>query len=87
MIFTAKGVGVLKNGAADQVMAKEEGKSIGYFLRQAIDAGVKVVACQQGLDYVGMKKDDLIKEVDEIEIMGAASFVDLVLSADQVLTF
>lgn len=85
MVFTAKGCGILKKGAAEQVYLKEGGKTIAYFLELALDAGVKFYYCQPGLDLLDMKADDLIKEV--AGVLGAAAFIDFIQDADVVLTF
>ena len=85
MVFTGRGITVLKKGAAEQVKVKEGGKSIYDFLKQAMDGGVKVIACQQGLDLVGMTTDDLMPEIHEI--IGAAAFLDIVQDSDKILTF
>ena len=50
-----------------------------------MDSGVKVIACQQGLDLVGMNTDDLMPEIHEI--IGAAAFLDIVQDSDKILTF
>ena len=85
MVFTAKGCGILKKGAAEKVYVKKGGKSIAYFLDLALDTGVKFYYCQPGLELMDMTADDLIKEV--AGVIGAAAFVDMVQEADIVLTF
>lgn len=85
MVFTAKGCGLLKKGAAEEVLVKKGGKSIAYFLNLALDAGVKFYYCQPGLDLLDMKADDLIKDV--AGVIGAAAFIDMIQEADVVLSF
>jgi predicted peroxiredoxin len=53
-------------------------------MEQAIKAGVKLYACTQSCDLIGMEKGDLIEGV---KVAGAASVNDLVLEADGVLYF
>jgi len=51
---------------------------------QAIKAGVKIYACTQSCEMIGMPKGDLI---EGITVAGAATVNDLVLEADGVLYF
>ena len=85
MVFTAMGCGLLKKGAAEQVLIKKGGKPISYFLNLALDAGVKFYYCQPGLDLLDMKAEDLIKEI--AGVIGAAAFVDIIQESDVVLSF
>lgn len=81
--FMIKGVTVLKRGAA-------EGIKIGGFptlkevMDQAIRAGVKLYACTQSCDLIGISKGDL---VEDVKVAGAATVNDLVLEADGVFYF
>ncbi|MCW3974668.1 MAG: DsrE/DsrF/DrsH-like family protein [Candidatus Bathyarchaeota archaeon] len=53
--------------------------SIQEFIKMAKDAGVKFHACTPTMNLMGITKDDLISEVDDI--IGAATFVDLAKNA------
>lgn len=81
--FMIRGVTVLKRGAAERI-------KIGGFptlkevMDQAIRAGVKLYACTQSCDLLGISKGDL---VEDIKVAGAATVNDLVLEADGVFYF
>ena len=81
--FLIKGITVLKIGEAEKI-------KIGSFptlkevMDQAVKAGVKIYACSQSCELMGMPKGDLIKEAT---IAGAATLNDLVIDADGVLYF
>jgi len=52
--------------------------SIGQLLDLAMEAGVKLIACQMTMDLFGYKKEDLI---DGVEIGGAATWMDIAADA------
>jgi len=81
--FLIKGVTVLKKGAVDNI--KLGGfPTVKEVMDQAIKAGVKIYACTQSCEMIGMPKGDLI---EGITVAGAATVNDLVLEADGVLYF
>ena len=64
------------------MFSKHKVVSIQELLRQAIDLGVKLIACQMTMEVMGIKREDLI---DEIEPGGAAMFLGFATSAHATL--
>ena len=85
MIFQIDGVLLLKKGVAEGMVAKEGGKKIVDFLREASEAGVEMKVCSAALQLHDMTADDLIEECDEV--VGAAYMTDAGLEADLVLCY
>ena len=81
--FLIKGITVIKNGEAEKIKIGTF-PSLKEVMDQAIKAGVKIYACSQSCELMGMPKGDLIKDVT---IAGAATLNDLVIDADGVLYF
>ena len=54
-------------------MKAQNVSSIPEFLKICIESGVKMIACQMTMDVMGIKRSDLI---DEIEVGGAATFLE-----------
>ena len=81
--FLIKGVTVLKKGAADKIKLGSF-PSLKEVMAQAMKAGVKMYACTQSCDLLGMPKGDL---VEGAIVAGAATVNDLVLESDGVLYF
>ncbi|MGB4705318.1 MAG: DsrE family protein [Candidatus Saccharicenans sp.] len=84
MFFTIDGTLLLKKGLADTVFPKEGGKSAGDFLREAIEAGVKMTACTASLELHGLSPEDLIPEV---KMVGGATMWQMAEESKMVLTF
>lgn len=84
MFFTIDGTLLLKKGLADTVFPKEGGKSVGEFLREAIESGVKMTACTASLELHGLTPEDLIPEV---KMVGGASMWQMAEDSKTVLTF
>ncbi|MCX8159578.1 MAG: DsrE family protein [Candidatus Saccharicenans sp.] len=84
MFFTIDGTLLLKKGLADTVFPKEGGKSVGEFLREAIESGVKMTACTASLELHGLTPEDLIPEV---RMVGGASMWQMAEESKTVLTF
>ena len=85
MIFQIDGVLLMRKGIADRLVAKEGGKSIIDFIREAKQAGVKMRVCSAALQLHGMKESDLIDECDGV--VGAAYMIDRALECTRVLTY
>jgi peroxiredoxin family protein len=64
------------------MFAKHKVVTIQELLRQAIDLGVKLIACQMTMEVMGIKRKDLI---DEIELGGAAMFLGFATGAHTTL--
>jgi len=66
-------------GMLTSMMKKKMGKikmpSIPEMIKTAKESGVKFHACSPTLDMMGLKREDLIPEVDDI--IGAATYLDL----------
>jgi len=84
MFFTIDGTLLLKKGLADNVYPKEGGKSAGQFMREAIEAGVKMTACSASLELHDLKPEDLIPEA---QIVGGATMWQMAEESKTVLTF
>lgn len=54
--------------------AKSNVMSIRQFVETSHEMGVHMVACQMSMDVMGVKRDDLIPEVEDV--VGAATFLD-----------
>ncbi len=65
-------------------MQKMKMPSIREMITSAKESGVKFHACSPSMDMMGLKKDDLIPEVDDI--IGAATYLDLA-SEDAITLF
>jgi peroxiredoxin family protein len=64
------------------MIAKHNVVSIPELLRQAIELDVKLMACQMSMEVLGIRREDLIKEV---EIGGAALFLGFATGAHTTL--
>jgi uncharacterized protein len=83
--FTMNGTNQLKKGEAEKVsLVPESGVTLKNMLQMALDNDVKLRVCQQSLTLWNMTPDDLI---DNVEILGATSIIDLSLEADHVMYF
>ena len=85
MIFQIDGVLLMKKGVADDLFAKEGGKSIMDFIRDAKDADVEMRVCSAALQLHDMTEDDLIEECDGV--VGADYMTDVGLDSELVLTY
>ena len=85
MIFQIDGVLLMKKGVAESLMAKEGGKLIIDFIREAKEAGVEMRVCSAALQLHEMTEDDLIEECDGV--VGAAYMVDVGLESGMVLNY
>ncbi len=85
MIFQIDGVLLMKKGVAEGLEAKEGGKKIIDFIREAKEAGVTMKVCSAALQLHEMTPEDLIEECDGV--VGAAYMVDRGLESDLVLCY
>ena len=81
--FVIKGVTVIKEDAAENIQLGSFPK-LKTVIDQAIDAGVKMMVCEQSCAMLGIERGQFIPEAD---IVGAATLNDLLLSSDAVLSF
>ena len=85
--FTMNGPTLLQKGVPDTLIVPKKGgggRELAYFIKQALDMGVKLYVCQPSLDLHALKLDDLIAGV---EMIGGAAFNDMALNADAVIAF
>ena len=55
------------------VMRKKNVPSIEDMIKDASDLGIRIVACSMAMDVMGLKREELLDEVDEVT--GVASFI------------
>jgi len=78
IFFFVDGVLLAKKGVAEMVSNKVvEG------LKDALKTGIKVYACEASVRSKGLTKEDLL---DDIGIIGYATFLDMALEAKTVIT-
>ena len=85
LICQIDGALLMKHGVAEGLAAKEDGKPILAFIRDAKDAGVEIYVCSAALQLHAMTTDDLIEECDGV--VGAAYMIEQSIEADVVLTY
>jgi peroxiredoxin family protein/rhodanese-related sulfurtransferase/TusA-related sulfurtransferase len=61
------------------VMKNKNVDSLEVLLQEALDAGVRLVACQMSMDIMGIKAEELL---DGVELAGVASYLDAAESSD-----
>lgn len=81
--FLGQGVTVVKKGEAEKV---KEGNfpTVREVMDQALNAGVKLLVCEQSTQLLNLDRGDFIKEA---KVVGAATLNDLVLDADAAMWF
>lgn len=84
MYFTIDGTRLLEKGAAELVFPKEGGKSSADFRDDAMEAGVRFMACTASMELHDLSPEDLIEGV---ELVGGATMWDVAEHCDTVLTF
>ena len=85
MIFQIDGVLLMKKGIAEHLFAKEGGKRIIDFIREAKEAGVEMRVCSAALQLHNMREEDLIDECDGV--VGAAYMVDIGMESNMVINY
>ena len=81
--FLIKGVTVVKQGEAEKIKLGDF-PSLKQVMDQAINAGVKLEACEQSCQLLGLKRGEFL---DSARIVGAATLNDRLLDADAVICF
>lgn len=81
--FLGEGITVLKKGAAETV---KEGifPTVKEIMDQAINAGVRLLVCEQSTQLLNVDRGDFIPEA---KVVGAATLNDVVLDADGTMWF
>jgi predicted peroxiredoxin len=82
--FTQLGPTLLQRGVPETLQVKKGGATLGHFMEQARDLGVRFYVCQPSLDLSNLKLPDLI---DGVEMIGGAAFNSMALEADRVICF
>jgi uncharacterized protein len=83
MYFTIGGARLLKRGVAETVQRDHGGKTVGEWLHEAIDLGVRMYVCTDSMELNDVTRDDL---VDGVELAGIASMLAMAEEARIVLT-
>ena len=81
--FLGMGITVVKKGAAETVKAGAF-PPLSEMMKQAIDAGVELMVCEQSTQLLDMDRGDFVPEA---KVVGAATLNDLVLECDGVMWF
>ncbi len=81
--FLGRGVTVAKTGEADRIKLGEFPK-LSDVIKRAVDAGVRLMVCDQSSQLLGLDRGDYI---DAADVVGAATLNDLALDADAILSF
>ncbi|MCJ7806900.1 MAG: DsrE/DsrF/DrsH-like family protein, partial [Clostridia bacterium] len=61
------------------VMKNKNVDSLELLIQQALDEGVRLIACQMSMELLGIKKEELL---DGVELAGVASYLDAAESSD-----
>jgi predicted peroxiredoxin len=83
--FVLQAPQLLKQGIAENLRAKEGGRTIREFIDEALSLGVKFHVCDAALQLCNMTPEDLIEEVEEL--VGPSFLIKQGLKSDLVLTF
>ena len=84
MFFTIDGTLLLKKGVAETIYPKAGGKPVSAFLNEAIENGVKLLACTASTELNDIALEDLIPDV---KMVGGATMWQLAEDCKTVLTF
>ncbi len=82
--FTGLGTMLLKKGVAEQLYPKAGGKSVRFFMDQALKNGAQFVACVASMDLNDIKKEDL---GFELPMVGVAESLPYLGSANKLVSF
>jgi uncharacterized protein len=83
--FTMDGTSQLKKGAAEKIkLDPKSDVTLKTMLERTKEEGVKLYVCQQSMTLFDMTEKDLL---DGVDVMGAATIIDLTLGADVVMYF
>jgi predicted peroxiredoxin len=83
--FIMQSAGLLKQGVAEALYAKEDGQPLHEFIRLALKAGVEFYVCDAALKACDMSPDDLIEEAENL--VGPTFLITQGIEADLVLNF
>jgi predicted peroxiredoxin len=81
--FLGNGISAVKAGEAEKIQMGEF-PPLSDVIQRAVDAGVKLLVCDQSSQLMGLSRGDYR---DGVEVVGAATLNDLSLDADAILSF
>ena len=81
--FLGQGLTVIKKGMAENVKVGQF-PALSDIMKQALDAGVEIMVCEQSTQLLNMKRGDFIPQA---KIVGAATLNDLVLECTASMWF
>jgi predicted peroxiredoxin len=81
--FVIKGITLVKKGEAEKIKMGSF-PTLRDVMDQALKAGVKLMACEQSCQLMGIPRGDFTSEA---KVVGAATLNDLALNADAILCF
>ena len=84
IFFTQYGPTLLQRGVPETLRVRKGGVTLGHFIEQARDIGVKFYVCQPSLELTDLKMEDL---VEGVEMIGGAAFNNMAREADRVICF
>ena len=80
--FFIKGITAVKKGEAEKIRIGEF-PSLSEVIDQAVQAGGKLMVCEQSCMLLGLDRGDFIEPA---QVVGAATLNDIVLDADAVIS-
>ena len=80
--FFIKGITAVKKGEAEKIRIGAFPK-LSEVIDQAVQAGVKLMVCEQSCMLLGLDRGDFIEPA---QVVGAATLNDIVLDADAVIS-
>ena len=83
--FVLQAPQLLKKGVAENLRAKEGGRTIREFIDEALSLGVRFYVCDAALQLCNMTPEDLIEEINEL--VGPSFVIKQGLKSDLVLSF
>ncbi len=83
--FVLQAPQLLRQGVAENLRAKEGGRTIREFIDEALGLGVKFYVCDAALQLCSMKPEDLIDEIEDL--VGPSFLIKQGLKSDLVLSF
>ncbi len=84
MYFTIDGTLLLVPGVAETVFPREGGQPVSYFMQQALENGVKFMACTASTELHGLEPEQLLPNV---QMAGGAAMLELAAESKIVLSF
>lgn len=83
--FVLQAPTLLKRGVAENLLAKEGGRTIREFIDEALELGVDFYVCDAALQLCDMTPEDLIDEIEDL--VGPSFLIKEGLRSDLVLSF